>query len=147
MVIVVKQRLATATDVDRIKNFLKKNDLPDLGIEGFVQNFVLAEDEKEALVGVAGLELYGESGLLRSVAVDKQFRGHGLGGKLVQAILRNAKVRGVKRLYLLTDGAGKYFERLGFQAINRNDTDEAVRASQEFTEICQTCTAMRMRLS
>jgi amino-acid N-acetyltransferase len=147
MASVITQRLATSADLSRIKEFVKGKGLPDQSIERFVQNFVIAERENgKILVGVAGLEPYGESGLLRSVAVDEQFRGAGLGRKLVESIVRNAKERGVKNLYLLTETARGYFERLGFQIIRRDEIDERVRASVEFTEICRTATPMRMTI-
>lgn len=117
--------------------------MPELGVDAWVDNFVIVEDEKGALVGVAGLELYNKSGLLRSVAVDERFRSQGHGQVLVESVVRNAKARGVKALYLLTDNASAYFERLGFRVVNREDIDEAVKTSVEFTEMCQDATAMR----
>jgi amino-acid N-acetyltransferase len=129
-------RAATARDLASIKNFLIENELPDLGVDGWVENFVIIEDRTGNWIGVAGLELYGQSGLLRSVAVDKHFRGRGHGRTLVSAVLANARARGLKRVYLLTDDASDYFERLGFQIVDRRDVDEAVKASLEFTEAC-----------
>jgi N-acetylglutamate synthase-like GNAT family acetyltransferase len=129
-------RAATARDLASIKNFLIENELPDLGVDGWVENFVIIEDRTGNWIGVAGLELYGQSGFLRSVAVDKHFRGRGHGRTLVSAVLANARARGLKRVYLLTDDASDYFERLGFQIVDRRDVDEAVKASLEFTEAC-----------
>lgn len=129
-------RAATAGDLMKIKSFLRENRLPDLGVDGCVQNFVIAEDENASWVGVAGLELYGESGLLRSVAVDKHARGRGHGRTLVNAVLGNARAKGLKKIYLLTDDARDYFQRLGFQIVDRKDVDDAVKTSLEFTEAC-----------
>jgi amino-acid N-acetyltransferase len=129
-------RAASVEDLVKIKSFLRENGLPDFGVDRCVRNFAIAEDENGSWVGVAGLELYGESGLLRSVAVDKRFRGRGCGRILVETVLGNAKDMGVKTVYLLTEGAAAYFEGLGFQTVDREDIDDAVRKSSEFTEVC-----------
>ena len=136
-------RAATQSDLQVIKGFLKENGLPELGVDGWVENFVIAEDQDGSLVGVAGLELYGKSGLVRSVAVKKSFRGQGYGRILVEAVVGNARARGLKTLYLLTDDASAYFQRLGFQPVDRKEVDRAVKASVEFTEMCEGATAMR----
>jgi N-acetylglutamate synthase-like GNAT family acetyltransferase len=132
----MQPRVATAGDLEKVKSFLRENELPDLGVDGWVENFLIIEAENGSWVGVAGLELYGESGLLRSVAVDKGSRREGHGRTLVSAVLASAKSRGLRRLYLLTDDASSYFERLGFQVVDRKDVVEAVKASLEFTEAC-----------
>lgn len=136
-------RNAKSADLPRVKSLLKQNDLPLLGVDECFDNFVIAENENGSLIGVAGVELYGDRGLLRSVAVDDHFRGLGYGGALVQAALSNARARGVKVIYLFTEDAAAYFQRLGFEAIDRANIDQAVKASPEFTECCKTATAMR----
>ena len=147
MTVQARYRAATKSDLQRIKSFLGENGLPELGVDEWVDNFVIAEDQNGSLLGVAGLELYEKSGLLRSVAVTKRFRGQGYGRILIESVTGTAKARGVKRLYLLTDDAGAYFERLGFQVVDRKDVDEAVKVSVEFTEICETAAVMRRVIS
>jgi len=129
-------RSATAGDLPRVKSFLRENGLPDLGVERSVQDFVIAEDETGGLIGVAGLETYEENGLLRSVAVRKDSRGKGVGRTLVNAVLGDARAKGLGKVYLLTDDASDYFERLGFQVVSRSDVEAAVKTSVEFTEAC-----------
>jgi len=119
-----------------VKSFLRENGLPDLGVHACLRNFVIAEDEIGSYVGVAGLETYGNNGLLRSVAVSKDSRGKGLGRVLVNTVLTDAKARGLSKVYLLTNDASDYFERLGFQIVDRADVDTAVKTSVEFTEAC-----------
>jgi len=132
----MEPRAATARDLEGIKGFLRRNGLPDLGVDGWVENFFIIEHQNGSWVGVAGLEVYGESGLLRSVAVDRDFRKEGHGRRLVSVVVETARSRGLRRLYLLTDDASTYFERLGFQVVDRKDVDEAVKTSLEFTEAC-----------
>jgi len=138
-------RGATKENLLRIKSFLRENGLPDVGVDGCVENFVIAENENGSWIGVAGVEFYDESGLLRSVAVDKQFRGRGHGRTLVNAILRNAREKGIKTIYLLTEDADNYFKRLGFQIVDRKDVDDVVKTSLEFTEACPECALVMRR--
>jgi amino-acid N-acetyltransferase len=147
MTLQARYRTANPLDLARIKAFLNANELPELGVDQWVQNFVIAEGQDGSWLGIAGLETYGESGLLRSVAVDKSQRGQGIGSELVQIAAANAKAHGAAKLYLLTDDAGQFFERLGFQLVERDEVDNAVKASVEFTQICRSATVMRKSLS
>jgi len=58
--------------------------------------------------------------LLRSLAVDASVRGRGCARALVAAAERYARGRGVRRIYLLTTTAAKFFERLGYGAVARD---------------------------
>lgn len=136
-------RRATQTDFPKIARFLTENELPTNGVQKFIENFVIAADDSDSWIGVAGLEVYGKSGLMRSVAVDRQFRGLHHGRTLVNAVLNDAGAKGIENVYLLTDSAEGYFKRLGFEVVKREDVDEEVKESPEFTEICETATVMR----
>lgn len=92
--------------------------------------------EGARVTGCAAVERYGTAGLLRSVAVDQERRGAGLGIRLTTAALELARARGVRTLYLLTETAAGFFPRFGFQPIARADVAPAVRASVEFTSAC-----------
>lgn len=135
-------RGAELTDLQQIAYFLRANGLPTVGVENCYSNFVIATDEKGVWYGIAGLELYGQSALLRSVTVDETSRGMGYGKALVDAAISNGKQSGVRNVYLLTESASKYFENLGFAAMDRKDVDEAVKASPEFGACCTTAVAM-----
>ncbi|MGA8904820.1 MAG: arsenic resistance N-acetyltransferase ArsN2 [Candidatus Bathyarchaeia archaeon] len=143
----IRIRPAVRGDLQQISHFLNENELPTVGVEKCVENFVVAQSRNGSWVGVAGLEVYGKSGLLRSVAVDQRFRGMGQGRALVDAVLRNARAKGLERIYLLTDTAQAYFSGLGFEVVGRKDIDEAVKASPEFPECGEGAAAMRKLLS
>jgi len=71
--------------------------------------------------------------LLRMLAVVPERRGEGLGYLLVETATDWARARGVKRLFLVTDGAQGYFgERLGFTVIDRKDVDPKVTTTAEY---------------
>jgi len=142
----VRIRHAMKGDLAEISRFLEENGLPTSGVDKCVENFVIAQDKNGSWVGIAGLEVYGKGGLLRSVAVDGRFRGMGQGRALVNAVLRNAKSKGVETVYLLTDNAESYFGGFGFEVVDRKDVDEGVKASVEFGEMCASAVAMRRTL-
>jgi len=135
-------RPAESTDLQQIVSFLRANSLPTVGAENCYPNFVIATDDKGIWYGIAGLELYGQSALLRSVAVDETSRGMGCGKALVDAAISKGRQNGVHNFYLLTENASKYFENLGFATMNRKDVDEAVKASLEFGACCVTAVTM-----
>lgn len=99
------------------------------------------------LIGTASLEVYGRSALLRSVAIQGDYRGQGTGKRLVEAALAFARKRQVKRVYLLTETAAGFFQRVGFRVIARDEVDEAVQRSAEFASLCpQSATCMTLEL-
>jgi len=90
------------------------------------------------------VEVYGQAGLLRSVAVDAKRRGKGLGERLTKAALELARNRGVRDIYLLTTTAGNFFPRFGFTAIPRAELDPALNQSEELRGACP-ASALAMR--
>jgi amino-acid N-acetyltransferase len=127
-----------------VQRLLSAASLPTAGIEAPGAEFLVAV-AGERVVGCAGLERYGDVGLLRSVAVDPEWRGLGLGGRLTRTVLATAEQQGVMRVYLLTETAAPYFGAFGFRAIPRNEADEAVQGSAEFTELCPASATLMLR--
>jgi amino-acid N-acetyltransferase len=114
-----------------MKKLLAGYHLPRADLGRYVDAFVVAEDD-EGLAGCAGLELYGASAILRSVAVAERLRGTGLGRRLTQEAIALARRRGVRRLYLFTLTAERFFERFGFRRIHIDEMDPSVRQSREY---------------
>ena len=128
-------RAATPADLDAVLALLVASDLPEAGVAEHLGDFLVAEDGGR-LVGVAGIEVHGRDGVLRSVVVDPDRRGTGLGGRLTESALAVARYRGLRRLYLLTTTAEDYFPRHGFRRIERAAAPPNVRQSVEFREAC-----------
>ena len=106
--------------------------------------FVVREDDGR-VVGVAGLEIHGEDGLLRSVAVDPDYRGQGLAASLVEAAMQRAKRVQLRSVYLLTTTARDYFARRGFADCPREEAPAAIRESWEFRTGCPSTAAFMKR--
>lgn len=126
---------ALPADLPAVLSLLRSAKLPLAGVESLVGSTMVARQDGK-IVGCAALELYGDSALLRSVAVAAALRGQGLGQQLTAAALDLARVRGVRRVYLLTETAGDFFPRFGFRRSTRDTVDAKVRASVEFTTAC-----------
>ena len=126
---------AKTTDLPDILTLLKTAALPVAGIENHIETTLVARDS-ERLLGCAAVEVYGQAGLLRSVAVEAGHRGEGWGERLTTAALELARKRGVRDIYLLTTTASHFFPRFGFTAIPRAKLDPALEQSEELRCAC-----------
>jgi amino-acid N-acetyltransferase len=134
---------AKTADLPHILTLLKAAALPVAGIENHIETALVARDS-ERLLGCAAVEVYGQAGLLRSVAVEAGRRGEGLGERLTKAALELARKRGVRHIYLLTTTASHFFPRFGFTAIPRAEVDPALNQSEELRGACP-ASALAMR--
>jgi len=138
---------ATPNDLPDIVALLKAAALPVAGIDEHVETGgALVARESERLLGCAAVEVYGQAGLLRSVAVEAGRRGEGLGERLTKAALELARKRGVRNIYLLTTTASHFFPRFGFTAIPRAELDPVLAQSEELRGACP-ASALAMRAS
>ena len=127
-------RRARAEDVPRIEALITGEHLPAYGLDEFLETFFVLADG-EHVVGCAGLEVYGEAALLRSVVVAPERRRRDGGRRLVEAALEEARRRGVARVYLFTMSAGPFFGRLGLREVQPEQFEEAVRASRQYEAV------------
>jgi len=135
-------RGATAADLPAVERLVAEANLP---LEGLPSQFPAAYQVGESagrVVGVAGLEIYGRDGLLRSVVVDTPWRGLGVGRALVVERLDQARARGLRSAYLLTVDAAAYFTRLGFEPAGREGVPTEVAGSAEFAHACPATAAV-----
>lgn len=128
-------RPAVPDDLPHVRRLLVANGLPTQDLDSTPIEFLVAEDDG-ALFGAVGLERFGDAGLLRSLVVDANGRGTGVGGALVEAIEARAAEAGVVDLALLTTTAAPFFARRGWQAVPRDALPPGVHASGEFRSLC-----------
>lgn len=131
-------------DLPQVLELLARSGLPEAGLAEHVASTLVAQMDGR-IVGSAGVELYEGAALLRSVAVDGELRGCGVGGQLVASALALAQSRQAREVYLLTETAAGYFAQRGFVPIDRVLVDPQVAESVEFTTACPT-SAQAMRL-
>lgn len=131
----ISYKLAEREDIEPITHLLKINDLPFSDIIESAIEFIVAKNDKET-VGCIGLEKHGTEGLLRSFAVDNDFRNNGIGKEMYNRLLSYATQHKIKTLHLLTNTAKDYFNKNGFMVADRSKAPELISKSQEFTSLC-----------
>jgi amino-acid N-acetyltransferase len=132
----VKVAAFRAADRPEVEAFLEMQQLPTVDLNPkMLADFLVARREG-ILVGVAGLERHAKMGLLRSVAVDKSLRGVGLGKRLVMSMEDRARGRGIKQMFLLTNGAEDFFLAMGYRPLDRLDAPQGIRHTQQFRDLC-----------
>jgi amino-acid N-acetyltransferase len=132
--------------LDDVERLLATTGLPSEGVRSGAAQFYVAAAGDE-VVGVGGLELYGDAGLLRSVAVRDSARGAGVGTAVCDELEETARAEGTTELYLLTTSAADFFADRGYEKIERVDAPRAIRETTQFDGRCPAAAVcMRTRL-
>jgi SAM-dependent methyltransferase/N-acetylglutamate synthase-like GNAT family acetyltransferase len=140
-------RPAAPADLGAVGALLSATGLPVDGVaDQFEDGYVVTEADG-AVVGAAGLEVYGGYGLLRSVVVAPEWRGRGVAESLVSDRVAWGAARGLHAIYLLPTTAASYFGKRGFASVERDVVPGAIRRSSEFADICpSTAVVMELRV-
>nr|WP_294945184.1 arsenic resistance N-acetyltransferase ArsN2 [uncultured Mucilaginibacter sp.] len=120
---------------EKIIELLAAEKLPVADLPETLDNFIVATNDG-TVAGVGGVEVYGNYGLLRSLAVNPEHRRAGIATTLLAHLEGMSKQNGLLELYLLTETAPAYFEQKGFTKITRDDVPAAVQQSSEFSYAC-----------
>jgi amino-acid N-acetyltransferase len=136
-------RPATPDDLPDVLALLAACGLPAAGVEDHIKTFLVARDG-ERLVGCSGSEPHQFAALIRSVAVDPEYRSIGLGRRLVREMIDRLASRGLREFYLLTTTAEDYFKRRGFKPIDRDEVHPQILGSQEFAVCPESSVCMRL---
>lgn len=84
-----------------------------------LRDFTLA-DEDGRIQGCCALAIAWEDlAEIRSLVVDAEFRGRGLGRHLVEACVSEAVTLGIYRIFVLTDQIG-FFSKMGFSEVPKD---------------------------
>jgi amino-acid N-acetyltransferase len=148
----VALRTARPDDIPAIERLLAAEWLPPMAIAEFLPSFWVLESDGR-VAGCAGIEIYGDSAVLRSVVVAPELRGSGEGDRLVRTGLHYAHEHGAKRVYLFTMHAAGFFALHGFAPVTTDDFEPAVRESWQYVglterpEILKEMTPMRLIFS
>lgn len=102
---------------------------------GGLKHFLVVVDSGTA-IGVVSVEIFGEVGLLRSLAVQDPARRQGLGRQLCVAAETFARDEGVNELYLLTTTAEAFFTACGYRPSQRELAPPAIRRTEQFMSLC-----------
>ena len=95
--------------------------LPTEGLDAETIKHVLVCRAEGALAGAAGMEIFGEAGILRPPAVAAAFRGRGIGSLLLVRIERFAALQGVKDFIAAAPAAQTFLAARGYREIAAAD--------------------------
>jgi len=125
---------------------LQKEALPSRYIEEHLDHYLVLRDGS-AVWGCAGLEVYADSCLLRSLVIDDAHRHEGWGSALLQELIGRARQLHVRDIIALTSTAAPLLGRYGFVEVERECIGVIVRNSWQFSEAnCACATCMRLVL-
>jgi amino-acid N-acetyltransferase len=127
---------ARRADLASIRRLLVMENLPSADITAETLAHFLVCRDPVGVVGVVGLEVFGQDALLRSLVVSKERQGLGLGRRLVSAAEEMAAELKVRDIYLLTTTAAELFEYLGYHRVDRELAPSAISLTTEFSSLC-----------
>ena len=131
-----KVRRARTADVRAISGLVRANvdsrrllGKADVTLYEDIQEFRVAEREPDGLIlGCGALHVMWEDlAEIRTIAVREDFQGHGIGHRLVEALLATARELGVRRVFVLTFAVG-FFASHGFKEIDGSPVSHEVYA-------------------
>jgi len=126
---------ATAKDMGTVAAFLTAAGLPAADLATSSPYLWIARTDG-VVTGTVGLEVHGDAGLLRSLAVAFASRGDGLGTRLVDRVELEARGLGLAEVVLLTETAADFFSNLGYHVVARESVPAAIRGCAEFRALC-----------
>lgn len=86
-----------------------------------LRDFVVYTDDDNTLLGVCALQITWDNlAEVRSLAVNKETQGKGIGSQLVRTCLAEAERFGIERVFTLTYQPG-FFQKLGFNTIDKKE--------------------------
>jgi amino-acid N-acetyltransferase len=135
---------ATVDSLSLIQKLLEGNHLPSSDLRTALDKLFLGYVASD-FIGIGGIEDYEDCGLLRSFIVVEKFRGKGYGRALFQSLIEQARTMGIQELYLLTTTADGFFEKMGFECVDRQSAPAKLQQTSEFSRLCPAA-AVCMRL-
>ncbi len=124
-----------SNEILKVAELLQSFNLPTLDIEIAPIHFYEIKEGSE-LIGVGGIEIYGQNAILRSLAIHKAYHNKGY-GKLVTSFLeQTAQKNGIEKLFLLTTTAEIFFKKNGYKLIARDKCPPEILSSGEFSRLC-----------
>ncbi len=121
---------------EKITGLLKESGLPVTDLKTGSDHVLFFYTGGKDLTGTVGLEPFGDIALLRSLAVKQSERGKRIGRRLVNELENYSRNNGIRVIYLLTTDAEKYFQKLDYVVISKNDAPVSIKNSKQFSEIC-----------
>ena len=143
----IQYRLADNNDLTQIISLLSGSGLPISDIATSRIDFIIATNSENTIIGCIGVEQFDSHALLRSFAVNKEYRNLQIGTGLYNRLLSYSAQSGILELHLLTTTAERYFASKGFISSKRENVPDSIKTTTEFTSICPSSSAyMSLRI-
>jgi N-acetylglutamate synthase-like GNAT family acetyltransferase len=94
-------------------------------------------------VGFAGIEMHGADALLRSLVTLPPLRLQGVGGAMVDKMETEARARGARAVYLLTEDSADFFAKLGYAPCARERVPAAIAPTGQFAGLAAATVMMK----
>jgi amino-acid N-acetyltransferase len=94
-------------------------------IRASIGDWIVAEDDAHIVGAGSLLEMSPALSEVRSLVVAPEYRKYGIGGRIVDALVDEARARGIPTVFTLTR-AVLFFERLGFIITEKENFPEKV---------------------
>ncbi len=129
MVIVRRAKIGDVRDMHKLLSFFaEKRELLPRAISELYENlqqFHVADD-RGRVVGCCSLAVQWDNlAEVKALAVDSDYQGRGIGQKLLDACLKDAKALNITRVFALTMKDG-FFTKRGFSRVTKNDLPHKV---------------------
>ncbi len=138
-------RAALLGDLEDVISLLIDADLNIDGVHEHVGSFVVATDD-DRIVACIGAEPFPFVALLRSLVVHPDYRGRGIGRRLVRQLIDRFASRGLREFYVVTENAEGYFKKRGFKPCDRDEVHPQVLGSTEFSNATESAVVMRLQM-
>lgn len=129
-----------------IDALLQSNQLPVADLQTGTEVLLFVAGSTQQPSGVVGIQVFGTTALLRSLAVSESERSKGLGTALVHHAEHYAASLGITSLYLLTTTATRFFEAHGYSTANREDAPASIAGTQQFSSLCPNSAAFMVKV-
>jgi len=120
--VIRKAKLSDSEAIHKLVNYYAKRGLmlarSRSSIYENIRNYSVMENDGE-VVGIGALSiLWSDLAEIRTLAVRDSLTGRGIGKKLVEHFLKEAKELGIEKVFTLTYQTG-FFEKCGFKTIGK----------------------------
>ncbi len=139
--------VSSEAEFDSFREAVKQAGLPHQDLN-YQSQVLISYYQDDKMIGTGGLEVLERFALLRSVSVLSDHRSQNIGKKITSNILSHAKESNLESVYLLTETAKDYFQKLGFEEISRENVPAEIKLTTEFAQTCPasaTCMVLRLK--
>ena len=138
--------VSSENEFEAFREAVKSAGLPHQDLN-YQNQVLISYYDKDKIIGTGGLEVLERSALLRSVSVSPEHRSQHIGKQITADMLNHARNSNLDSIYLLTETAKNYFQKLGFQEVSREQVPQEIKSTTEFAQVCPTtATCMVLKL-